>query len=239
MKLRLDHPAFERLAPSLSLGLLKVIFGTSSQTLHGDPEGQALFQSAAPVIFALWHGHLLTSLCVGKIFARRKPGIVLMTSPSRDGEFVAAVARRLGYLTCPGSRQKGGLQALKLLTAYIAQGYAAALVADGSRGPAHVVQKGVLYLARETGVPILPLAAAASRKITFNTWDRFELPLPLGRCALLVGPPYWISPETRGGSLESHRQALENHLNLLFRGSQEFFPAAKLFFSKGSKKNKN
>ncbi len=52
-----------------------------------------------------------------------------------------------------------------------------------------MAQKGPLYLARETQGPILPVAVAARRKLTFDTWDRFELPLPLSRLALLVGEP--------------------------------------------------
>jgi 3-deoxy-D-manno-octulosonic-acid transferase len=109
------------------------------------------------------------------------------------------------------------------MTAFLRQGYSAGLAADGSRGPARVVQKGVLYLARETQRPILPLAAANSRKITLNTWDHFEVPLPLGRSTLLVDTPLWVSPEDRGNALERHRQILENRLNILFRRSQEWF----------------
>jgi lysophospholipid acyltransferase (LPLAT)-like uncharacterized protein len=223
MKLRLDHPAWRRLAPALARGLVRVILSATRKSLHGDPEGKALFQSEAPVIFAVWHGHLLASLYLSRIFARLKPPIVLMASPSRDGEFIAEVARGLGFLVCPGSRRKGGFQALQQLAAYVRQGHSAGLAADGSRGPARVVQKGVLYLARETQTPILPLAAASSRRITLNTWDRFEVPLPFGRCVLLVDAPLRISSEARGSALEAQRQVLENRLNLLFQRSQDFF----------------
>ena len=36
-----------------------------------------------------------------------------MASPSRDGEFIAEVARGLGFAICSGSRRKGGVQALQ------------------------------------------------------------------------------------------------------------------------------
>ncbi len=224
MKLRLDHPAWRRLGPTLARGLIRVIFGTATRkSLHGDAAGKALFQSEAPVILAVWHGHLLASLYLTRIFARLKPPIVLMASPSRDGEFIGEVARGLGFLVCPGSRHKGGFQALQQLAAYVRQGHSAGLAADGSRGPAHAVQKGVLYLARETQRPILPLAAANRRAITLNTWDHFEVPLPFGKSALLVDAPLWISPEDRGAALEKRRQHLENRLNNLFRHSREWF----------------
>jgi lysophospholipid acyltransferase (LPLAT)-like uncharacterized protein len=98
------------------------------------------------------------------------------------------------------------------------------MIADGSRGPARVAQKGPLYLARETQAAILPVAVAARRKMTFNTWDRFELPLPLGRIALLVGEPLRVWPEDRGPALEYKRLELESRLNHLFRRSQSYYP---------------
>jgi lysophospholipid acyltransferase (LPLAT)-like uncharacterized protein len=93
-----------------------------------------------------------------------------------------------------------------------------------------VAQKGPLYLARETQGVILPLAVAARRKLTFDTWDRFELPLPLGRIALLVGDPLRVWPEDRGPALELKRLELESRLNRLFRRSQAYYPAEGKFF---------
>lgn len=223
MKLRFEHPAWRRLAPVLVHGLVRASLGTTRCSLHGDPEGKALLQSEAPVVFALWHGHLLGCLYLGTIFCRTKPAIVVMASPSRDGQFIGEVARGLGYQICPGSRPKGGFQALQRLVADIRQGSTAALAADGSRGPVHVAQKGVLYLARETDRPILPVAAAASRRITLNTWDHFEVPLPFGRTVFLVDAPIWVGSQDRGPALEEQRQHLEARLNLLFHRSQNFF----------------
>jgi lysophospholipid acyltransferase (LPLAT)-like uncharacterized protein len=223
MKLRLDHPAWARLGPALARGLIRIIFGTSRKTLHGDAAGKALFQSEAPVIFALWHGQLLTTIYLGQMFGRLKPAIVIMASPSRDGRFIGEVARGLGLPVCPGSSQKGGFLALRQMTGLLRQGFSVGLAADGSRGPAHVAQKGVLYLARETQRPILPFVAANRRKFTLNTWDNFEVPLPFGHHALLVDAPLWVGPEERGDALERRRQDLEARLNILFRRSQEFF----------------
>ena len=42
------------------------------------------------------------------------------------------------------------------MAGYFRRGHSCGLVADGSRGPARVAQKGVLYLARETQAPIVP-----------------------------------------------------------------------------------
>jgi lysophospholipid acyltransferase (LPLAT)-like uncharacterized protein len=226
MKLRLDHPAWRRLAPALVRAYVRLLLGTSQSTLHGDAEGQILLQSPDPVIFAVWHCQLLACLYLAKLFCRLKPPMVLMASPSRDGEFIAEVARGLGFVVFPGSRRKGGFQALQQMAGYVRQGYTVGLATDGSRGPVHVAQKGVLYLARETQVPIVPAAVANSRKITLNTWDRFEVPLPFGRCGLIMGAPLWVSPRDRGEPLEAQRQTLENRLNSLFQRSRNLFQKA-------------
>jgi len=223
MKLRLDHPAWRRLAPALAQGLIRASLGATRTSLQGDQEGMALLQSEVPVVFALWHCHILGCMYLGTIYCRAKPAIVLMVSPSRDGQFFGDIGRGLGYQVCPGSRTKGGFKALQHLVGEIRQGHTVTLAADGSRGPLHVAQKGVLYLARETNRPILPVAAASTRRITLNTWDRFEVPLPFGQTAFLVDAPLWIGSQDRGAALEKQRQHLENRLNHLFHRSQTFF----------------
>ena len=117
------------------------------------------------------------------------------------------------------------VQALQHLADYYRQGYSCGLIADGSRGPARIAQKGPLYLARLTGGAIVPLAVAASRKKTFQTWDRFVLPLPFSRLALLVGEPLTVPPAARGAALEVLRQELEDRLNGLFHRAQDYFSA--------------
>ena len=226
MKLRLDHPVWRRLAPVLAQGYVRLLQGTTRTVLEGDREGKTLLQSEAPVIFAVWHCHLLACLYLAGVYCRAKPPLVIMASPSRDGELIAEVARGLGFVVFPGSRRKGGFQALKQMAECMRQGCTAALATDGSRGPARVAQKGVLYLARETQTPIVPAVVATSRKITLNTWDRFEVPLPFGRIALVMGAPLWVGAKDRGDLLEAKRQLLENRLNRLFHRSQKFFQEA-------------
>ena len=222
MKLRWDHPFCRRLAPFLTAKLVNGYLGTCRVELAPHPEAKKLIEAGVPVLYSSWHCHLLCSLYYFRYINSHLP-LVLMASPSRDGEIIADVTRRWGYLVFSGSRQKGGVQALQKMAVYLRQGHCGGLVADGSRGPALVAQKGVVFLAREGRVPILPLAVASRRKITFNTWDRFELPLPLSRLAVLVGEPLYVEPGDRGQLLEARREELGTRLNLLFDQSQQYF----------------
>jgi hypothetical protein len=223
MKLRLDHPLLRRRAPALARRLVQGYLRTCPVELEISPELKEFLLSGRPVIYTIWHCHLLFPLFYVSRYAGQFPPLVLMASPSRDGEFIAEVARGLGFTVYLGSRRKGGVQVLQHLAESYRQGHSCGLIADGSRGPARVAQKGPLYLARITGAPLIPLAVAASCKKVFQTWDRFVLPLPFSRLALLVGEPLTVPPDARGALLESHRQELENRLNSLFHRAQGYF----------------
>ncbi|MFZ5452766.1 MAG: lysophospholipid acyltransferase family protein [Thermodesulfobacteriota bacterium] len=219
MKLRWDHPLWRRLAPALAQAYLR----TCPATTQIGTEVHKLMLSGRPLIYTLWHCQLLYPLYYVRRYYLQLPPLVVMASPSRDGEFIGEVARRLGFKVCFGSRRKGGVQALHRLADFFRQGYSCGLIADGSRGPARVAQKGPLYLARVTGAPLIPLAVAAKRKATFNTWDRFELPLPFSRLAVLFGEPLQVLSTDRGKLLEERRRMLETRLNLLYDQSQKYF----------------
>jgi lysophospholipid acyltransferase (LPLAT)-like uncharacterized protein len=223
MKLRLEHPAWRRLAPKLAKILANTYLRTCPQEVSAHPEALALVDSGRPVLFTTWHCHLLAPLFYLHRRYGRQLHMALMASPSRDGEFIAEVTRGLGFIVYAGSHRKGGVQALQAIAEYMRHGGNGGIIADGSRGPVRVAQKGVLFLAREAQAPILPVGVAASRKLTLNTWDRFELPLPFSRLAILVEEPLWVPPDRRGASLEPLRQELENRLNRLFSLSQQYF----------------
>jgi lysophospholipid acyltransferase (LPLAT)-like uncharacterized protein len=223
MKLRWDHPLWRRLAPALAKNLARAYLSSCFPDLSIRAATKNLILTGRPVIYTVWHCHLLYPLYYLRRYYPQLPPTVVMASPSRDGEFIGEVARGLGFTVCFGSRRKGGVQALKQMAEYFCRGYSCGLIADGSRGPARVAQKGPLYLARETGAPLVPLAVASSRRITLNTWDRFELPLPLSRLQVLVGDPLQVRPADRGPLLEARRLDLERSLNLLCDQGRRYF----------------
>ena len=100
MKLRFDHPLWQRCAPALARRLVQAYLLTCPCELVATPEVEKLIVSGPPVIFTTWHCHLLSPLFFAHRYRGTQPAMVLMASPSRDGEFIAAGG--------PGSGIRGG-----------------------------------------------------------------------------------------------------------------------------------
>ena len=154
--------------------------------LHPERE-RGLKERGDPFIYTLWHGRMV--LC---ILAHLHEGIVTMASRSKDGEIIARWLTRNGYVPTRGSTGKGGRAALDEMADHVRAGRAAALTIDGPRGPARVVQAGVLRLARETGAWILPYTGAATRPAFLKSWDRYLVPKPFSRCVVGYGEPFLV-----------------------------------------------
>src|SRR5207245_5093250 len=61
------------------------------------------------------------------------------------------------------------------------------MVPDGPRGPARRLQGGIVALAATTGAPIVPVGVAARPARRLGSWDRFMVPAPFARCAVVFG----------------------------------------------------
>jgi lysophospholipid acyltransferase (LPLAT)-like uncharacterized protein len=147
-----------------------------------------------PILFALWHGRMFLSIQV-----HRNEGIATMASLSKDGEIIARWLERNGYVVARGSTSRGGGAAFKEMVRSMRSGRAAALTVDGPRGPARVVQPGVVELARLTGAWILPITFSSARPRFLRSWDRYLVPLPFSENVVAYGEPFLVPPDMTGG----------------------------------------
>jgi lysophospholipid acyltransferase (LPLAT)-like uncharacterized protein len=133
-------------------------------------------------ILVLWHEHMLPCLA-----AFQKRNMRVLISASRDGEFGARAAERLGYRTVRGSTSRSGAAALRALAGALQrEGGWVAIVADGPRGPRREAKPGAAWLARRTGLPVFGATADCPIGFTLNSWDRCRIPLPFSRVRLRV-----------------------------------------------------
>jgi lysophospholipid acyltransferase (LPLAT)-like uncharacterized protein len=172
----------------------------------------------SPFIASFWHHGIIYI-----VHQARKLPYVAMVSPSEDGEYISKILQSKGFETVRGSRSKGGISALKGLVRKIRKGKTGVLVADGSQGPALKAQPGAILLASYTGVPIVPVGWAASRYITFRSWDKTALPLPFSKIVMLYGEPIYVPKNSDADQVEKFRVKLEKSLNELYvNGWAEF-----------------
>lgn len=151
---------------------------------------ESLEKSGHGLIYAIWHNQQLFLL-----YPYRGQKIAPLISQSSDGEYIARCLPKFGMLAVRGSTTRGGARALIRLLQASRDGYRPMLTPDGPRGPIYKVQSGILFLAKKTGLPIIPVGSALSHKIKVHSWDRMRVPLPFGKTALTYGTPIYVTSD--------------------------------------------
>jgi hypothetical protein len=162
-------------------------------------------------IFVFWHSRLFYLVYYYVMRSPRRKACMLV-SMSRDGDYGAALVRRLQQDAVRGSSSRGGQAAVRQLVSRLAAGSNVAITPDGPRGPALVVGEGVVKLAQMTGARIIPVSYGASRRFLLKSWDRFVVLKPFGRVHVAFGEPIQVprrvSREDRRGYAEHVGRAL-------------------------------
>jgi lysophospholipid acyltransferase (LPLAT)-like uncharacterized protein len=117
--------------------------------------------------------------------------------------------RHFGLSVVRGSSSRGGAAALRTLAAAVRAGEDVAVVPDGPRGPREQLQAGLVVLAATTGAPVVPLAFAARPARRLASWDRFLVPWPFARAAVVFGKATTVP---RDADRETARAELERAL---------------------------
>jgi lysophospholipid acyltransferase (LPLAT)-like uncharacterized protein len=199
------------------LALIRLVWSWSrvvriAGTEHLD-EAIARAGSCIPVF---WHQHQL--FCLKVLLDRRaaglKPGFLI--SPSVDGEIGARLITRLRGVAIRGSSSYTGARALRdHYQALVKDGISPAITPDGPRGPPWKFKPGAVLLAQLSGRPIVPMAYAASRAWKLQ-WDRFVIPQPFARIAIVIGAPVWVPKRLDAAALAALQRDMEGRLAALF-----------------------
>ena len=180
-------------------------------TLRFRVEGKEHWDEAAREgrlpVYTFWHDRIFP----GTYFFRRR-GIVIMTSRSFDGEYIARFIQRLGYGAVRGSSTRGGAAALVELARLVRRGCPAGFSIDGPRGPRHVAKMGAVLLAKKTGQPVLPFGVNAERFWSLKSWDRMQIPVPFSRVTVRFAPPIRVPADADEETLNACRDELQRAL---------------------------
>jgi lysophospholipid acyltransferase (LPLAT)-like uncharacterized protein len=87
-----------------------------------------------------------------------------------------------------------------------------AIAADGPGGPIYEAKPGACFLARKTGVILLPVGAAISNGVVLDQWDRFEIPSVFSRGVIVIDEPIRVPADCSDEGQEAIRVELESAL---------------------------
>lgn len=188
--------------------LIKLI----GQTIRFEVEGWANWEAASAggrnPIYTFWHNRVFLST-----YFWRNRGIVVMTSQSFDGEYIARFIQRFGYGAARGSSSRGGTGAIVEMVRLMRAGRPTAFTIDGPKGPRYVAKMGAVLLAKKTGCPILPFSITTGKYWQANSWDGFQVPWPFTRARVLIAPPIYVPADADEDVLSAKRSELQQALD--------------------------
>ena len=215
------------LPPLLTL-VIRLVSRTVRWRFQISEETRRLIDSGKPLVLAFWHGQIFL---VPGVFQRVFPKgsrIWTLISQHFDGEIIARTIMPFRSFSIRGSSTRGGREALHEMAQAIAEGRRVALTPDGPRGPRCRAQPGVILLSRMTGAPIVPLSLSASPSVRLKTWDRFLVPIPFARAAVVLGDPLSVPTAETARDLEDHTARFEQRLNLQTRRAEDYLKETSL-----------
>ncbi len=205
-------------APPLIYGFVRALERTIRWTEVNPDPLRSLWAEGSRVILVFWHNRMLMTP-----FFYRGRGLRILISRHADGELICRVMKRFGFGNVRGSTRRGGMGAFRELVRSCEEGFGIVITPDGPRGPRYVVQKGVIELARQTGLPIVPVSYGTEHPIRFPSWDGFLIPRPFTNGVFVFGRPLWVSRETSAQERERLRGRLEEDLRRLTERADAFF----------------
>ena len=201
-----------------AIGFYMLFVGVTTRWRRVNPAAMdAFFNGGGKHLACIWHGRFTLVHKLWKFGPGTKPAKFLI-SRSREGGLVAWVSRTVGAEVVRGSaakrgQQKGGLEAMREMARHLDDGGVMGMTPDGPRGPRMRAKRGPVQLAKLAGASLVPITWSTSNRIVFDSWDKFILPLPFGRGALIWGEAIPVPADADAAEMEAIRLRLETEMN--------------------------
>jgi len=183
-------------------GTLRLKIEDSAQLVSGIEKGKK-------AVLASWHQRFF-----GGFFLPRALGMTpcIMISRSRDGDFIANVVSRIGWLPVRGSSSRGGREALREMVAGVMKNKLGGHIVDGPTGPPRVIKPGLIALAQQAGASICPTYVSYEDAWVFNSWDRFMVPKPFSGVLLRFAEMIDVPQDLDEKAFEEFRRYVEQKM---------------------------
>jgi lysophospholipid acyltransferase (LPLAT)-like uncharacterized protein len=200
-------------AADLVFYLLITLIGLTARfEVIGWENHEAVEKSGELPIYVFWHDRIFLTT-----YWWRNRKIVVMTSRSFDGEYIARFIQRFGYGAVRGSSTRGAVGAVIEMARLMRAGCTTAFTIDGPKGPRYVAKMGAVLLAKKTGQPIMPVTMALQKFWTVKSWDQFQIPKPFTKARVYVAPAIRVPTDADEDTLNAKRDELQATLDNLNR----------------------
>ncbi len=199
------------LARSVAVACRGLFASTRVEILAAEPEFSPYEDSGdQKCLYCIWHDAIL-----GPIFGGRCVDMAALVSLHGDGSYVADALECVGIRPIRGSSSRGGAAAVReMLDA--SRDKDIAIATDGPRGPRRKVKYGIVYLASQTGRPIVPTAFSARRAWRVRgRWTDLLIPQPFTKVWLLGGEPIFVPAGLSRQELSTHRDKVQQAMDEL------------------------
>jgi len=204
------HKLLTKLFGVVANWLLRFCCGTNSLTITRMDILQRHCDDGS-IIYAFWHNRLFYNIYyyATKI---KTPQVSALMSMSKDGDYAAAITKKIGQDVIRGSSSRGARRAILQLAKKAKAGFNLVITPDGPRGPVYNVQEGIIKLAQLTGQKILPVSYDATKKKRLKSWDKFIIVKPFGKIHLAFAEPITIPKDADSKQIEQYRVKLQTTL---------------------------
>ena len=213
--------AFNSLQGWVLFAYARLIQRTARYQVVGQEHVAQVHVSGRPLIISAWHG--MTMMLAGYVTARESIGSYVMIVPDDTrGATLMTWARRLGaepfVISMKADSMVAARRVLELIR-HMQTGMNLVINPDGPYGPSHEPKDGLSVIARKSRALIVPAAAYAGAAIRLPRWDRYAVPLPFSRIAVVMQEPF----EVLGDDPEHARATIRDRLNAAERAAEELY----------------
>ncbi|MGC2697984.1 MAG: lysophospholipid acyltransferase family protein [Candidatus Angelobacter sp.] len=196
---------------------IRLVGATLRYTLIPEPGCIGDEHGSAPLaIWCLWHRAVIPAA-----YRFRNQGHAVMTSRSFDGEYIARIIHKLGFIAVRGSSSRGAIGALFGMRQQLEQGHSAIFTIDGPRGPRYVAKPGPVLLSKKTGVPISCFYIAVDRAWILHSWDLMIIPKPFARAFVYGSGPIHVPADSTDEQMSELHQQMQETLERCRRRAEE------------------
>jgi lysophospholipid acyltransferase (LPLAT)-like uncharacterized protein len=202
MKSLLRSPVTVAVLGFLIWAWMALVARTTRWTIEGEADARKVLTTEGQgIVLAGWHESIIL-MAAGWLRSIRhwpehRTRTSMMVSLSPDGAAITAAVIRLDLDVVRGSasnkkkadKDKGGLRAIADASRRLKEGGVVCMTPDGPRGPRRIASAGAATLAQRAGARIVPYGVSSRPAGRTGSWDRFLLPAPFGRGAIVFGPP--------------------------------------------------